>query len=147
VRGKISGREDIAKTISSAAGTGDAYIHHLGSGEINVESANSASGIFNVEDKIFRAEGSGRAVPGEPAFSEWTARPLPRRVLKTDGAWHIAKLTRTHLRLDFTHRAQSAISDKTTKDSAPFGIDQPGTSSTTCVPGCGHPVCCTCSTQ
>jgi hypothetical protein len=103
----MSGREDIAKSIASTAGPGDVYIHHLFSNEVNVESANSASGIFNMEDKIFRAEradGHDAGISGEPAFTRMEGYGhYHGEFVKTDGAWYIAKLNQTRLRLDFIY--------------------------------------------
>jgi hypothetical protein len=100
----MSGREEIAATIGGTAGPGDVYIHHLFSDEINVESANSASGIFNMEDKIFRAEREKPAAPEEFAFTRMEGYGhYHGEFLKTDGAWFIAKLVQTRLRLDFTY--------------------------------------------
>jgi SnoaL-like domain len=102
----MSGRAEIAKTLAGTAGPGDVYIHHLGSSEIDAESANSASGIFNMEDKIFRAErgeGQRSGIAGEADFSKMEGYGhYHGEFVKIDGAWYIAKLTQTRLRLDFT---------------------------------------------
>jgi len=103
----MSGREEIAATIGGTAGPGDVYIHHLFSDEIDVESANSASGIFNMADKIFRAEGATEqeaAIPEEFAFTRMEGfGHYHGEFVKVDSAWYIAKLTQTRLRLDFIY--------------------------------------------
>jgi hypothetical protein len=103
----MSGREEIAATIGGTAGPGDVYIHHLFSDEINVESANSASGIFTMEDKIYRAERDTKesaVIPEGFAFTKMEGYGhYQGEFVKIDGAWYIAKLTQSRLRLDVTY--------------------------------------------
>jgi SnoaL-like domain len=108
----MSGRAEIAKTLAGTAGPGDVYIHHLGSSEIDVESANSATGIFNMEDKIFRAErgeGQRSGIAGEADFSKMEGYGhYHGEFVKIDGAWCIAMLTQTRLRHPPGHGTDSA---------------------------------------
>ncbi|HEY3611347.1 MAG TPA: nuclear transport factor 2 family protein [Pseudonocardiaceae bacterium] len=103
----MSGRKEIAATIGGTAGPGDVYIHHLFSDEINVESANSARGIFAMADKIFRADRDAEqtaSVPADFAFTRMAGYGhYHAEFVKADGAWFIAELVQTRLRLDFAH--------------------------------------------
>lgn len=100
---QMSGRAGIAKTLASTvASPADVYIHHLGSSEVEVTSANTATGVFNMDDRIFRAE-RGEGVAGDADFSTMEGYGhYHGEFVKIDGAWYIAKLTQTRLRLTFS---------------------------------------------
>lgn len=98
----MNGREEIAATIGGSNGPDDVLIHHLFSDEIDIQSTTSARGTWSMEDIITRPEGAeinpDFPFKGMHGFGHYHAR-----FVKTDGAWYIAELKQTRLRLDFTH--------------------------------------------
>ncbi|GGT10182.1 nuclear transport factor 2 family protein [Streptomyces chromofuscus] len=102
----MRGRTEIAATIGSSAGPRDALVHHLFSDEIDVESATSASGVWSMEDLITRAESADGQVEAPEDFPFRSMHGFGHyhgRFTKRDGAWYIAELRQTRLRLDFTY--------------------------------------------
>ncbi|MFF4146943.1 nuclear transport factor 2 family protein [Streptomyces sp. NPDC001698] len=99
---RMNGREEIAATIGGSNGPDDVLIHHLFSDEIDIQSTTSARGTWSMEDIITRPEdaevNSDFPFKGMHGYGHYLAR-----FVKTDGAWHIAELEQTRLRLDFTY--------------------------------------------
>lgn len=70
-------------------------VHHGHMSEITVESANSARGIWAMEDKLWPAETSGlpfRRMHGYGHYHE--------RYVRLDGEWRIKEIALTRLRVD-----------------------------------------------
>ncbi|MEV6174338.1 nuclear transport factor 2 family protein [Streptomyces sp. NPDC051954] len=99
---RMNGREEIAATIGGSSGPDDVLIHHLFSDEIDIRSATSARGTWSMEDIITRPEGA-EVNPDFPFRAMHGFGHYHARFVRTDGAWYIAELEQTRLRLDFTH--------------------------------------------
>jgi len=99
---RMEGREGIVSNLVSANTPDDTLIHHLFSYEIDVDSENSASGVWAMEDLIFRPEDA--EPPADFPFKTMHGFGHYRgRFVKVDGSWYIAELEQTRLRLDFTY--------------------------------------------
>lgn len=105
---RLRGRAEIAAAPGGSSGPGDVYVHHLLSAEIDVASADAATGVFAMADRIYRAAGNARgATPGERPFTRMTGYGhYHGEFTRIGGTCHIARLTRTRLRLDFTYQQE-----------------------------------------
>lgn len=99
---RMEGREDIASQIGSANGPDDVVIHHLFSSEVDVESADFASGVWSMEDRTIRSDDVEPPVDF-PFKSMHGFGHYHGRFVKIDGAWYIAELKQTRVHLDFTY--------------------------------------------
>ncbi|WP_431961766.1 nuclear transport factor 2 family protein [Actinacidiphila sp. bgisy160] len=99
---RMNGRADIAATIGGSSGPDDVLVHHLFSDEIDVESATGARGTWSMEDIITRPE-DAETNPDFPFKGMHGFGHYHARFVKADGAWYIAELEQTRLRLDFTY--------------------------------------------
>ncbi|MFE0631882.1 nuclear transport factor 2 family protein [Streptomyces sp. NPDC058864] len=99
---RMKGRADIAATVGASSGPGDVLVHHLFSDEIDLESATGARGTWSMEDIITRPE-DAEVNPDFPFKGMHGYGHYHARFVKADGAWYIAELEQTRLRLDFTH--------------------------------------------
>lgn len=98
---RMEGRDGIAATVGGSGGPGVTLVHHLFSDEIDVDSAETAHGVWAMEDIITRPEDAelseAIAFRGMHGFGHYHAR-----FVRTDGRWYIAELKQTRVRLDFT---------------------------------------------
>ncbi|MEU1542026.1 nuclear transport factor 2 family protein [Actinacidiphila glaucinigra] len=99
---RMKGRADIAVTIGGSNGPDDVLIHHLFSNEIDIQSATSARGTWSMEDIITRPD-DVEVNPDFPFKGMHGYGHYHARFVKADGAWHIAELEQTRLRLDFSY--------------------------------------------
>ncbi|MET9877662.1 nuclear transport factor 2 family protein [Actinacidiphila glaucinigra] len=99
---RMNGRADIAATVGASSGPDDVLIHHLFSDEIDVESATGARGTWSMEDIITRPE-NAEVNPDFPFRGMHGYGHYHARFVRTGGAWYIAELEQTRLRLDFAH--------------------------------------------
>ncbi|NGN92395.1 nuclear transport factor 2 family protein [Nocardioides sp. KC13] len=99
---RMNGRDEISATVGASGGPGVTLVHHLFSDEIDVDSAETARGVFAMEDIVTRPEDAevSETIPFRRmhGFGHYHAR-----FVRTDGSWRIAELTQTRIRLDFTH--------------------------------------------
>jgi hypothetical protein len=101
----IAGRSAIEATIASAVSTSTA-IHHLFSYEVKIESPTRATGIFAMEDYIFRDEkelvsGNSEDFPvfrSMHGFGHYHAD-----CIKAGGNWFLSKLVLTRLKLEYKY--------------------------------------------
>jgi len=101
---RMEGRQEIARTIHNSVGEATA-IHHLFSYEIQVASAESAKGIFSMEDYLIRPESE------IPATHQTGNMPRFRTMhgfghyhadfVKVGKNWQIEQLVQTRIKLDF----------------------------------------------
>jgi hypothetical protein len=91
--------EDLASLFTT---DGTVLVHHLFSYEIDIESATAARGVWAMEDLIERPASTGP--DGKPQFTSMHGfghyRP---RFTKVDGAWKIAELVLTRVRMDLKY--------------------------------------------
>lgn len=99
---RMEGRENIASQIGAANGPDDVVIHHLFTSEVDVESADSARGVWAMEDRTTRSE-TVEPPADFPYKSMHGFGHYHARFVKVDGAWYIAELEQTRVRLDFTY--------------------------------------------
>ena len=92
----MRGRAAIADSVSRSVGPGATVLHHLFSDEIDVRSADSATGICAMEDLVIRPEGTTDRPRTMHGFGHY--RP---RFIRTPDGWRIADLEQTRLRLEF----------------------------------------------
>lgn len=103
---EMSGREQIASTLSASVGRAIA-IHHLFSYEVEVLSADKAKGIFSMEDYVIHPEDE------EVKHSPDSNIPVFRKLhgyghyhgeyIKVKGVWQISRLVQTRIKMDFTN--------------------------------------------
>jgi hypothetical protein len=103
VMAHMRGRGEIKSAIDAAVGSAQP-IHHLFSHEIDVDLPSQATAIWAMADLVISASASASAADDVlPQFE--TMRGYGHyhvRYVRIDGAWKIAYLTQTRLRLEFS---------------------------------------------
>jgi SnoaL-like domain len=98
----MTGRAQIAETLTASSGPRDVLIHHLFSYEVDVASVDDAHGVFAMEDLVFRPE--DEEPPADFPFRSMHGYGHYRGdFVNTLAGWRIARLVQTRLRLDFTY--------------------------------------------
>jgi Zn-finger nucleic acid-binding protein len=98
----MTGRDEIANTISASVGAGSA-LHHLFSYEIEIDSPTKARGVWAMEDWLDRTNDNS-STGAIASFKTMHGSGHYHAVYeKVDGAWFIADLKQTRTKLDFTH--------------------------------------------
>jgi hypothetical protein len=99
---RMAGRDQIAATLGAGNRPDDVLIHHLFSDQIDVATADSARGVFAMEDLIFRSDDS--EPPADLPFKTLHGYGhYHAHFVRAGGSWSIAKLIQTRLKLDFTY--------------------------------------------
>lgn len=99
---RMQGRAEISESIPANLGPGAVLVHHVFSDEIDIDSATAARGVWAMEDLIERPASTGP--DGKPRLTSMHGfghyRP---RFTKVDGAWRIAELVVTRIRMDLKY--------------------------------------------
>ncbi|GAB3744183.1 hypothetical protein GCM10027598_78300 [Amycolatopsis oliviviridis] len=102
VQARMTGRDDIAAQLKSRNHPDSVLVHHLYSSEIDIESDDSAVGVWAMEDIIARPASTRSGAEGEPGGMHGYGH-YRVRFTRLDGRWLIAELRITRLRLDWTY--------------------------------------------
>ncbi|SCE77789.1 nuclear transport factor 2 family protein [Micromonospora mirobrigensis] len=98
----MSGRQEIAETLTSVNGGDVTAIHMLFTPEIEILSPTTARGIWAMADLLFRGADAPPAAEGLPPFRTmrgWGHYHVSYE--KVDGRWLIAERVQTRTRLEF----------------------------------------------
>jgi hypothetical protein len=98
----MTGRDEIAKRVSSSVGKGTA-LHHLLSYEIGIESPTRAHGIWAMEDWIDRSNDPGTAEAPARFKTMHGCGHYHTDYEKVDGRWFIAGQKLHRVKLEFTY--------------------------------------------
>ncbi|KFU77709.1 SnoaL-like domain-containing protein [Amycolatopsis lurida] len=90
---RMTGRDEIADRLKARNQADSVLVHHLFSSEIDIESQDSAAGVWAMEDIV--------ATPHDGEMHGYGHYRV--RFTRSDGHWLIAELRITRLRLDWTH--------------------------------------------
>ncbi|MFI7120120.1 nuclear transport factor 2 family protein [Amycolatopsis sp. NPDC049868] len=92
IQARMTGRAEIAARLKAHNEPDSVLIHHLFSSEIDIESADSAAGVWAMEDIVTTPQ------DGEMhGYGHYRVR-----FTRSDGRWLITELRITRLRLDWT---------------------------------------------
>jgi hypothetical protein len=102
----LEGREAIKNTLSGSISNTIA-IHHLFSYEVQVSSPDRATGLFAMEDYLFKegevGDDNQEAGLLKPFRTMHGYGHYKADFIRIDNAWYISRLVQTRLKLDFTH--------------------------------------------
>ncbi|MET8615421.1 nuclear transport factor 2 family protein [Streptomyces misionensis] len=102
VQAQMKGRDEIARQLAERNHPGTVLVHHLFSSEIDIDTENSASGVWAMEDIVsippVPGDGEGPRPTGMHGYGHYRVR-----FTRTDKCWLIAELRITRLRLDWTY--------------------------------------------
>lgn len=98
----MSGRDEIAKTVSGAVGAG-MTLHHLFSYQIDIDSPTKARGVWGMEDWLDRTDDNSTTGTVASFKTMHGNGHYHATYEKVDGAWFIADLKLFRVKLDFTY--------------------------------------------
>jgi len=97
VQARMTGRDDINQQLTLRNHPDSVLVHHLFSSEVDIESEDSATGVWAMEDVVTRPPASDGEPTGMHGYGHYRVR-----FTRLEGRWAIAELRITRLRLDWT---------------------------------------------